>query len=114
MAEAASNGRQGCQNPPNAQKRSHELDHDLEDGETDTKRFKSDGNGTSNKAARNSGTQGDSGRNSTLLPTPSPQLSAPLQCGFYGIELMRSSWDRTHSIVILLEGESSFIYESLS
>ena len=33
--------------------------------------------------------------------------------GLYGIELMRSRWDRTHAVVILLEGELSFIIKSL-
>ncbi|KAJ2921216.1 hypothetical protein H1R20_g15874, partial [Candolleomyces eurysporus] len=28
-----------------------------------------------------------------------------MQCGFYGVELLRSKWDRTHAIVMLLEDE---------
>ncbi|KAF6747798.1 hypothetical protein DFP72DRAFT_1015907 [Ephemerocybe angulata] len=33
------------------------------------------------------------------------RLPAEVQCGFYGLELLRSSWERTHSIVLLLSGD---------
>ncbi|KAF6757337.1 hypothetical protein DFP72DRAFT_1111320 [Ephemerocybe angulata] len=33
------------------------------------------------------------------------RLPAEVQCGFYGLEILRSSWERTHSIVLLLSGD---------
>ena len=97
----------------NVQKRPREVDHDTDEGATGPKRFKSAGNSSGNKSARESAPREDSNRISYLVPTTTPQLSAPLQCGLYGIELMRSRWDRTHAVVILLEGELSVIIKSL-
>lgn len=43
------------------------------------------------------------------LPPPDaleekPYLQPDVQCAFYGIELLRATWDKTHSIVTLLSG----------
>lgn len=37
-------------------------------------------------------------------PRKKKNLAPEAQCAFYGIELLRSRWDRTHAIVILLKG----------
>ncbi|KAF6757367.1 hypothetical protein DFP72DRAFT_890955 [Ephemerocybe angulata] len=40
-----------------------------------------------------------------LAPMHPGMLPAEVQCAFFGLELLRSRWDRTHSIVMLLAGD---------
>ncbi|RXW15793.1 hypothetical protein EST38_g10061 [Candolleomyces aberdarensis] len=63
------------------------------------------GAGGSNTPSGNSESNVPGGGNGNVPYASTPNLTPTLQCGFYGVELLRSRWDRTHAIVMLLEDE---------
>ncbi|KAJ2935812.1 hypothetical protein H1R20_g1282, partial [Candolleomyces eurysporus] len=62
----------------------------------------SNGASGNNRASESAGHSG-SFTSVASSSSSSAKLSPKLQCGFYGVELLRSRWDRTHAIAILLD-----------
>ncbi|KAJ2934509.1 hypothetical protein H1R20_g2644, partial [Candolleomyces eurysporus] len=80
------------------------------------KRFKPDESSGNSGASGSNGASGnnrasESAGHSESFPSvassssSSAELSPKLQCGFYGVQLLRSRWDSTHAIAILLDNE---------
>ncbi|KAJ2911931.1 hypothetical protein MD484_g8479, partial [Candolleomyces efflorescens] len=65
-----------------------------DDSEISRKKPRPEGSNTGRSATADSESSSSSGKSSPKV-----------QCGFYGIESLRSSWDRTHAVVMLLENE---------
>ncbi|TFK20505.1 hypothetical protein FA15DRAFT_123242 [Coprinopsis marcescibilis] len=62
------------------------------------------GTTNSNNLKRKSSTpRGSSNKKQKFPPlSPSTTVTTDVQCAYYGLELLRSRWDRTHSVVFLL------------
>jgi hypothetical protein len=81
-----------------------------DDSEVSRKKLKPDGS-SGNAGASGSGgptASVESRTSSSSSGKPTPEV----QCGFYGVELLRSSWDRTHAIVMLLDSKSCLLHSA--
>ncbi|KAJ3540697.1 hypothetical protein NMY22_g4187 [Coprinellus aureogranulatus] len=93
-APASPSAQSSSNEPPAPRSGSHKRSGDSAPDEQPAKRIRS--------GIRSSGppptSNNDAGKN--------PYLKDDVQCAFYGIELLRAAWDKTHSIVTLLSDSS--------